>query len=380
MIIQWLSDFCFLAACIGCLYLATAAAMVLRFRGHRPSTNGQPLPVTILKPLHGEGPRLFRCLASFCSQRYPAPVQIVFGVEEAADAAIPLVKQLQAAFPESKIELRIDPRAHGGNRKISNLANMTALADHDIVILADSDIEVDPDYLARIVGELQQPGIGAVTCLYHGMSGTRTWARLAALAANAQFLPSVIVGVACRLAQPCFGATIALRRDMLARIGGFEQFADSLADDYSIGEAVRAMGAEVAISAVSVGHLCKDQTARQLCSHELRWGRTIRSIDPVGYFSSIITHPFPLALLAALLGAGGGAVALAALAVICRVTLLKCVERRFRLERQPYWLVPLRDLISFAIFVWSLFGTSVNWNGETYQVTSQGILVRRTAV
>src|SRR5712692_5496329 len=265
MIIQWLSDFCFLAACIGCLYLATAAAMVLRFRGHRPSTNGQPLPVTILKPLHGEGPRLFRCLASFCSQRYPAPVQIVFGVEEAADAAIPLVKQLQAAFPES-------------------------------------DIEVDPDYLARIVGELQQPGIGAVTCLYHGMSGTRTWARLAALAANAQFLPSVIVGVACRLAQPCFGATIALRRDMLARIGGFEQFADSLADDYSIGEAVRAMGAEVAISAVSVGHLCKDQTARQLCSHELRWGRTIRSIDPVGYFSSIITHPFPLALLAALLG------------------------------------------------------------------------------
>ena len=146
-----------------------------------------------------------------------------------------------------------------------------------------------------------------------------------------------------------------------------------------VARAVRSVGAEVMISAVSVGHLCKDQTARQLCSHELRWGRTIRSIDPLGYFSSIITHPFPLALLAALLGAGGAAVALAALAVICRVTLLKCVERRFRLERQPYWLVPLRDLISFAIFVWSLFGTSVNWNGETYQVTSQGILVRRTA-
>jgi ceramide glucosyltransferase len=354
--------------------------MSLRFPGHQPPPHGKPLPVTILKPLHGEGPRIFRCLASFCRQRYQAPVQIVFGVEEAADAAIPLVKRLQAAFPDSRIELGTDPRPHGGNRKISNLANIAGLADHDIVVLADSDIEVDPDYLARIVGELQQPGVGAVTCLYHGISGSGTWARLSALAINAQFLPSVVVGVTCRLAQPCFGSTIALRREMLARIGGFERFADALADDYSIGEAVRAMDAEVVISPVSVGHLCKDQTARQLWSHELRWGRTIRSIDPAGYFGSIVAHPFPLALLAALLGAGGAAVALAALALLCRVTLLKCVERRFGLERQDYWLVPLRDLISFAVFVWGLFGTTVDWNGETYQVTSQGTLGRRTVL
>src|ERR1700680_2806015 len=336
MIIQWVSDFCFVAAWIGCLYLAAAAVMTWRFPGSRPPTEGRPVPVTILKPLHGEGPGVFRCLASFCSQDYPAPVQILFGVDSAFDPAIEVVKQLQAAFPENHIELRIDPRAHGGNRKISNLANIAGLADHDIVVLSDSDIEVDPDYLARIVGELQQPGIGAVTCLYHGISGTHTWARLSALAINAQFLPSVIVGVTCRLAQPCFGATIALRREMLARVGGLEQFADALADDYSIGEAVRSMGAEGAISPVSVGHWCKDQTARELCSHELRWARTIRSIDPVGYFGSVITHPFPLALLAAVLGGGRGAGGLAALAVLCRIILLRCVERRFSLERQGY--------------------------------------------
>jgi len=379
MIVQWISDFCFVAACVGCLYLATAAAMALRFNARRRPAQGKPLPVTILKPLHGEGPRIFRCLASFCSQRYPAPIQILFGVADAADAAIPLVKRLQAAFPDHDIELRIDPRVHGDNRKISNLANVAGRADHDIVVLADSDIEVDPGYLARIVGELQQPGVGAVTCLYHGISGSGTWARLSALAVNAQFLPSVIVGVTCRIAQPCFGSTIVLRREMLARIGGFEQFADSLADDYSIGEAVRAMGADVVISPVSVGHLCKDQTARQLCSHELRWARTIRSIDPIGHLGSIITHPFPLALLA-VLGGSGGAAALAALALLCRITLLKCVERRFGLERQAYWLVPLRDLISFAIFVWSLFGTSISWNGETYRLTSHGTLVRRTVL
>jgi len=378
MIVQWTSDLLFVTACLGCLYLATAAAMTLRFRGHQPpSTHGKPVPVTILKPLHREGPRIFRCLASFCRQRYPAPVQIVFGVEEPTDPAVALVKQLQAAFPDCAIELRIGARGHGGNRKISNLANIAGGADHDVLVLADSDIEVDPDYLARVVGELREPGVGAVTCLYHGVSGTSVSARLSALTINAQFLPNVILAVTCTFAQPCFGATIALRREMLAKIGGLEQFGDSLADDYSVGEAVRSKGDEVVISPVSVGHLCKDQTAQELCSQELRWARTIRAIDPLGYFGSIITHPFPLAVLAALTGSGG-AVALAAIAVLCRIILLKCVERRFGLERQPYWLVPFRDLMSFAIFVWSLFGTSVNWNGETYRVTPQGTLVRRT--
>jgi ceramide glucosyltransferase len=377
MIIRWLSDLCFVTACLGCVYLVAAAAMALRFRSHRPTTHGKALPVTILKPLHGEGPRIFGCLASFCSQRYSAPVQMVFGIAQAADAAVPLVKRLQAAFPGNRIELRVDPRTHGRNSKISNLTNISGLADHEIVVLADSDIEVDPDYLARIVGELQQPGIGAVTCLYHGIPGSGIWARLSALMINVQFLPNVIFGVTCRIARPCFGATIALRRETLDRIGGLEQFADSLADDHAIGEAVHSMGAEVAISPVSVGHLCKDQTARQFYSHELRWARTIRSIDPVGYLGSIITHPFPLALLAALTGSGG-AVALAGVAVLCRVTLLKCIERRFSLERQAYWLVPIRDLISFAIFVWSFFGTNVSWNGQTYRVSSQRTLVRRT--
>src|SRR5437763_7398874 len=187
MILQWLSDFCFVTACGGCLYLATAAALTLRFHGHRAPRAAKPLPVSILKPLHGEGERVFHCLASFCSQRYPAPVQMVCGVEEPGDAAVPLVKRLQAAFPGKEIELRIDPRTHGGNRKVSNLANIAGLADHEVVILADSDIAVDPDYLARIVGGLQQPGVGAVTCLYHGMPGSGAWARLSTLTVNAHF-------------------------------------------------------------------------------------------------------------------------------------------------------------------------------------------------
>jgi ceramide glucosyltransferase len=377
MIVDWLSYLFFWVACLGCVYLLIAAVLVIRFRGHPVRSDAEPLPVTILKPLHGEGPRVYACLASFCKQRYAAPVQIIFGVEDLADPAVSLVSRLQAEFPDRRIELEIDPHPHGGNRKVSNLANMARRAEHDMVILADSDIEVDADYLSRLAGALQQPGVGAVTCVYHGIPGRDAWTRLSALGINAQFLPNVVVGATCGIARPCFGATIAMRREMLARIGGLEQFAEALADDYAIGEAVRARGGNVAISPASVGHFCPDETAGELWAHEVRWARTIRSIDPLGHFGSVLSHPFPLALLGAMLGSTAG-LAVAALALLCRLAVLKSVERRFSLGAQPYWLVPFRDLLSFAIFIWSLLGTGVSWSGRAFRVTPRGTLVRRT--
>jgi ceramide glucosyltransferase len=131
----------------------------------------------------------------------------------------------------------------------------------------------------------------------------------------------------------------------------------------------------------SLGHICNERTAQGLLSHELRWARTIRSIDPVGYFGSLISHPFPLAILASVTGSHGAvALAVAAIAILCRGALLNCVERRFRLGRQSYWLLPARDLLSFSVFLWGLFGNTVNWNGATYQLMSDGTLVedRRT--
>ena len=114
--------------------------------------------------------------------------------------------------------------------------------EHEIVIVADSDMRVDPDYLARVVAALEQPGVGAVTCLYHGIGATAPWARLAALGINAHFLPNVVVGLGLGLAHPCFGSTIAFERKTLAEIGGFVGVADCLADDYAIGAALRARG------------------------------------------------------------------------------------------------------------------------------------------
>jgi ceramide glucosyltransferase len=371
----WVGNFCVAAATVGCVFALIAAALSLRF-GQRRSAPAAPQPsVTILKPLCGREPDLLTRLLGFGHQHYEGAVQMVLGSQDRSDPAIEVVKGLQAACPEGAIDLVVDPRGYGTNRKVSNLINMASVARNDVIVLSDSDIEVGPTYLGDVVAELQKPGVGAVTCLYHGIAGAGFWSRLSAMSINNYFLPNVVVARSLGLAQPCFGATIALRRETLEEIGGFQAFADCLADDYAVGEAVRAAGCDVAIPSFSVGHVCFERSAGELLRHQMRQSRTIRSIDPVGYAGAIITHPFALALIGALLGSHLGLL-VAALAVICRTTLTIAVERAFGLPRQQYWLVPLRDLMAFTTFVSGFFGTTVSWRGSRYRVLSDGSVVQ----
>jgi len=376
-LILWIGNFCVAAATIGCVYTLIAAALSLRL-GQRRGALAEPRPsVTVLKPLCGREPDLFGRLMAFGRQRYDAPVQLVFGSQDRADPAIGVVHGLQAARPDLAIELAVEPRGYGTNRKVSNLINMAPLARHDVVVLSDSDIEVGPTYLNDVVAELQRPGVGAVTCLYHGVAGAGLWSRLSAMSINNYFLPNVVVARSLGLAQPCFGATIALRRETLDEIGSFDAFADCLADDFAMGEAVRAAGYTVAIPSFSVGHVCFEQSARELLRHQMRQSRTIRSIDPVGYAGAMITHPFALALLGALLGSPLGLL-VAAFAVVCRTALTIAVERALDLPRHQYWLVPVRDLIAFATFVSGFFGTTVSWRGSRYRVLSDGSVIQES--
>src|SRR5262249_41009769 len=154
---------------------------------------------------------------------------------------------------------------------------------NDLVVVADSDIRVGPDYLRHLAAALDEPGVSGVTCLYHGVAATGIWAKLSALTINAHFLPNVVLGVTVGLAHPCFGSTLALSRKMLARGGGFRAFVGYLADDYAIGEALRADGGRISIPPYAVAHYCAQMSARELWRQELRWARTIRSIDPGGY-------------------------------------------------------------------------------------------------
>jgi ceramide glucosyltransferase len=210
--------------------------------------------------------------------------------------------------------------------------------------------------------------------LYYGIGSESVWSRVSALAINAHFLPQAMTGLALKVTKPCFGATIALRRSTLERIGGFAAFADELADDYAIGAAVRAAGYEVATAPFLVGHHCFEASLRQLLRHQIRVARTIKNIDPIGYAGTVLTHPLPLALIG-LLSGSAAAFLVAAAALASRVTLCRCVERRFGLPRESLWLIGLQDVLAFTVYVASFFGATVYWRGAAYHVAADGTLV-----
>jgi ceramide glucosyltransferase len=367
-----LCDICLAVAFVGCIFTLVEAGFVLAFSAEQPTSADAP-PVTVLKPLHRAEPDLAQRLAALCQQDYTGPVQIVCGARGDLAPATAAVREVNAAFPDA-IELVADQRSHGTNGKVSNLANMLPRARYDTIVLSDSDIVVERDYLRRVVALLAEPDVGAVTCLYYGIGGGGLWSRVSALATNTHFLPQAITALGLRLGKPCCGATLALHRSMLDRIGGFAAFADALADDYAIGAAVRAAGYEVKAAPFAVGHRSFEGSLREFMRHEVRIARTIRSIDPLGYAGTILTHPLPLALLGMLSG-GLTATLLMLAAVASRVTLCRCVERRFGLPRQNYWLLPLQDVLVFGVYVASFFGARVHWQGVDFRVAADGTLI-----
>jgi ceramide glucosyltransferase len=302
-------------------------------------------------------------------------VQHLFGASDARDPALPAIEELRRLFPNAHITVVTDPRLHGSNRKVSNIINMLPQAEHDVLVFADSDVGVAPSYLRNLVGELGQPGVGLVTCLYRGQPDPGFWPRLSALATNCQFLPNAVMGLSLGLARPCFGQTIALRRETLARIGGFEPLVNYLAEDHAIGEAVRATGARVVVPAFAISHACAETSFARLFAHELRWSRTIRGVDPAGHLGSALAQPLPLALLAVIASEGAlWAWLLAGAALAVRLALKVRTEHVLRLPRGDLWLLPVWDLVSLAVFLASFLSRRVTWRGVRFDVDAKGDL------
>ena len=337
--------------------------------------------VTILKPLHGDEPLLEAALASTCAQDYPR-FQVVFGVQHADDPALDVVERVRRRFPAADIAVVVDPRRHGTNPKIGNLINMLPAARHDLLVIADSDLHVAPDWLASVVAALEVPGTGLACTLYSGLPATgAVIERLAAMQITHTFLPGAVLARALGR-QDCLGATMALRRDTLARIGGLEALQDHLADDNVLGRRVRALGLAVALADSVPATTVPEATLGALWRHELRWARTIRTLVPGQFAASVLQYPIVWAMLAIVLSGGGlsgGGFLVGGLwtwslfetAWLTRALAARVIDRALApllgdlAFRAPLWLLPGRELLSIAVMLASYAGLSVNWRGHT---------------
>lgn len=362
------------SAAAGTLYWAFATHVLWRFLRQPAAAPARDDAVTLLKPLHGAEPQLEENLASFLRQAHAGPVQVICGVQRSDDPAVDAVRALQSRYPEARIELVIDPARHGANGKVGNLINMMARAEHDIVVLSDSDMAVGPDYLAQVLAALDRPGIGAVTCLYRGRGDAGFWSRLASAGPSYQFIVGLVFGKVMGLAEPCMGSTIALRRSTLEAIGGFEAFADVLADDHAIGAAVRSQGLGIAIPPLVLAHASAEISLAQVWRQELRWAATIRALAPAGYAGSLIGFPLALAMLGALFHPAP-AIPVIVAAFLVRLWTKRVVDRHAGAATAPWWLLPLRDALSLAVYVASYFVRVVDWRGTRLRMKDDGQII-----
>lgn len=362
-----------------------------RWARSRPQETAEFLPpVTILKPVRGVDAHAYANFVSFCRLDYPAErVQLLFSALDPDDPALELAERLQCEFPDRDIRiLRPDLSAiRGPNRKVCNLAAMLPAAKHELLVLSDSDMRVEPDYLRRLVAPFRpeaEPetgrGVGLVTCPYRGAAPESLAAILEALGIGSDFIPSAMVSRALEGVSFAFGSTIALPKTVLEELGGFEALFDELADDFRLGNGAAKAGYTVVLSDVVVDDVLGAERMGTMWSRRLRWARTVRACRPAGYAGSAITHGIALALLflfASQFALYGwltfGAVVLLRLGVALLLSL--------RYTRDPNIarflpLLPFSDLLGFALYLGSYCGDRIVWRGERFRLLAGGKLQR----
>jgi ceramide glucosyltransferase len=379
----------FFTAIVGYLSLGLAAgytlmvlaAVIAWYAGGAAPTSARLPPVTVLKPLCGAEPGLYENLRSFCRQTYPE-FQIVFGVRDPADPALIVVRRLVAEFPSLPLDIVVSSQLHGSNYKVGNLINMFERAKYDVVVMADSDVWVGPDYLTAMTGPLLDPKAGLVTCICRGIPTPRLWSRLGAMYVNEWYLPSVLLARLFGHQGYASGQTLCLRRSTLQAVGGLQAIANHLAEDHQLGELVRGIGLRIVLSHYLVKGEHHEPDLDSLSRHELRWMRTIRALRPRSFRWMFLTFPLPMAFFGMSLVSVNAPPSRAAWllfgsAVIARLALH--FAHRLRGERpllSDFWLVPARDLLLCWVWCRSFSTSRITWRGYEFDVDANGVLRR----
>jgi ceramide glucosyltransferase len=371
-----------LAACTlaaNAFYLLSIIAGA-RFFSRRDPVEADTLePATIMIPLHGADFKAYENYAGLCTQDYPE-YQIVFGVRDESDSSIPIVNKLIEDFPQRDLTLVVSNKVIGQNLKVSNLQNMIARAKHEQIVIVDSDIRVSRDYLRRVLAPLADQRVGLVTCLYRAAEAPDFAAKLEAVGITAEFAPGVLMAWMLEGVKFALGSTMATTRTRLDAIGGFPALSDYLADDFMLGNLIEQSGYEVHLSQHVVETAMHPAGLGGMLRHQLRWARSTRISRPMGYLGLLLTYGTALALLyVAADRASTSSLALLGATLIVRLTmgwLIGVHWLRDKLLKKYFWLLPVRDVLSFLIWCSSWVGRTVEWRGRIFEVRRDGKMVQ----
>jgi ceramide glucosyltransferase len=334
-------------------------------------------PVSILKPIYGLDRETYENYASFCALDYP-DYEILFCVSDAQDSAVSVIKKLIEDFPNRRIRLLIGSDALGVSDKVNKLCRMSREAKNDIVVVSDSDVRVDAGYLRAVAAPFQDAKVGAVTCLYRGLTDGSLAADLEAVGNSTDFAAGVLVSWLFSDVNFMLGATMAVRKTSLAEIGGFESLVDYFSDDYELGNRIAGKGYRVELIPHPVAIVYPRQTLKDAFRHQLRWNLSIRFSRPAGHLGLIFTQGLPLAILAAVLAPSAAwsfgilaayIVLRAASAWIIGVAGMKDANLRRKMA-----LLLLRDAFAFVVWVASFFPQRIVWRGKQFQVRDKRLV------
>jgi ceramide glucosyltransferase len=346
-------------AMVAAAYQLFAIFACLVRRGQGPGARGQS-PASILKPLYGVDAGLREALRSHSI--LDGEFELLCGVHSLDDPAVAVARE----FPGARV---IECHTKTSNGKAGVLVDLAAAAHYPILVVNDADIRVEPDYLARVTAPLSDPRVGLVTCLYRA-EGETLAARFEGLGVSTDFAPSALVARAIGVDEFAFGTTLAFRKADLERIGGFEAFADYLADDYQLGHRLHALG----LKCVLAGAIVDTRSGggwRDVWRHQVRWARTVRVSKFFGYLGLPVTY----ATLWAFAAAASGRWAIAAMLIAVRMIMAISAGwflMRSRDVLRLWFLIPLRDLFSVAVWAVALFGNSVEWRGQRLRLDRFG--------
>ena len=342
---------------IPCAYqlFAILACLGRRRSSQQPVASSQN--VSILKPVSGAGGNLREALASHSQ----LDAELLCGVSSLDDPAVAIIRE----FPKARliVSSTVTP-----NAKVGVLIDLLKAASRDIIIVNDSDIRVEPDYL-RVTAPLTDPKTGLVTCLYRAVGDTFA-ARFEALGVATDFAPSTLVARMVGVDEFAMGSTLAFRKSDLKKIGGFESISDYLADDYQLGHRIHNLGLKCVLSDVIVEtHLGGGWM--DVWRHQIRWARTIRVSKFYGYLGLPVTYAALWAVVA--VACGRWEVAIAILLIRMAMAIVAgWVKMRSRDVLRLFFLIPFRDLFGVAVWIVALFGNTVVWRGRKLRLDREG--------